>query len=306
MTTTTSPQVDTGSVTSTDGTRIGYLKVGHGPAVILLHGSMESAQSHLQLATALADAFTVYLPDRRGRGMSGPYPADYSVQTEVDDLGAVIAATGADMVFGVSASGIVVLEAARLNPAIKQAAVYEPALLPEGTRHTAWLPRFDREMADARVAAALITSMLGLELAPPAMKLIPRRLLEALTNMVIRGEDKKAPSGVGMMRGLAPTLHYEGVLLAEMAGTLDTFADVEAEVLLLGGSKGLAFLKPALDDLERTLPHCRRVEFAGLDHGGSGDVSNANRNGKPDIVAAELRTFFARESLPGGVGERSF
>jgi hypothetical protein len=125
------------------------------------------------------------------------------------------------------------------------------------------------------------------------MKVMPRRLLETLTEMMMRGEDKKAEGGVGTMRGLAPTLHYEGALLAEMAGTLDTFAGVEAEVLLLGGSKGLAFLKPALDDLERTLPHSRRVEFAGLDHGGSGDVSSANHTGKPDIVAAELRTFFA-------------
>lgn len=73
-----------------------------------------------------------------------------------------MAATGADRVFGVSASGIVVLEAARVNPAIRRAAVYEPALLPQGTRHTGWLPRLDREMADGKVAAALITSMLGL------------------------------------------------------------------------------------------------------------------------------------------------
>ena len=112
--------------------------------------------------------------------------------------------------------------------------------------------------------------------------------------MMMRGEDKKAEGGVGVMRALAPTLHYEGALLAEMAGTLDTFAGVEAEVLLLGGSKGLAFLKPALDDLERTLPHCRRAEAAGLDHGGSADVSSANRAGQPDVVAAELRAFFAQ------------
>jgi pimeloyl-ACP methyl ester carboxylesterase len=62
----------TGSVLSKDGTRIGYLRVGQGPAVVLLHGSNESARSHTQLALALADAFTVYLPDRRGRGLSGP------------------------------------------------------------------------------------------------------------------------------------------------------------------------------------------------------------------------------------------
>lgn len=51
-----------GSVTSRDGTRIGYLQTGHGPAVVLLHGSMETARSRLLLAEALADRFTVHLP----------------------------------------------------------------------------------------------------------------------------------------------------------------------------------------------------------------------------------------------------
>src|SRR5690348_4242592 len=60
----------TSSVTSKDGTTIGYRQLGHGPGVVLLHGAMESAQSHLQLAEALADTYTVYLPDRRGRGLS--------------------------------------------------------------------------------------------------------------------------------------------------------------------------------------------------------------------------------------------
>src|SRR5215469_4042096 len=266
MTTVTGTELSTGSIVSADGTRIGYLQTGHGPAVVLLHGSMESSRSHLQMAAALAGEFTVYLPDRRGRGMSGSYPADYSIRTEVEDLHAVMAAAGADMVFGVSASGLVALEAARTHPAIRKVAVYEPALLPAGTRHTQWLPRFDREMAEGKVSAALITSMIGLELAPPAMKVMPRTLL------------------------------YEGSLLAEMAGTLDTFADVKAEVLLLGGSKGLGFLQPALDELARILPVSRRVEFAGLDHGGSADVSKANPKGRPEVVGAELRSFLAADS----------
>jgi len=68
---------------------------------------------------------------------------------------------------------------------------------------------------------------------------------------------------------------------------------INAAVKLLGGTKGLAFLKPALGDLATTLPNVRRVEFAGLDHGGSADVSKANPKGKPEIVGAELRSFFA-------------
>ncbi|HEX9065530.1 MAG TPA: alpha/beta hydrolase [Streptosporangiaceae bacterium] len=292
-TSTADAPMTTGSVVSADGTTIAYLRTGTGPGLILLHGSMQSAASHAQLAAALAADFTVYLPDRRGRGRSGPYPAGYSIRHEVQDVEALMAATGATLLFGVSASGLVVLEAARTLPGVTKVAAYEPALLPAGTTRTAWLPRYDREMADGKVAAAMVTSMFGLDLAPAPMRLIPRPVLARLTAIMLRGEDKKAGPGDVTTRALAPTLHYEGALLAEMAGSLGSFASVGAQVLLLGGSKGLAFLRPALDDLARTLPHVRRVELDGLDHGASADVSPANRGGKPAVVAAELRQFFA-------------
>ena len=110
-----------------------------------------------------------------------------------------------------------------------------------------------------------------------------------------KSEDKKAASDTVTMRKLAPTVRYEGVLLAEMAGTIGAFAEVPADVLILGGSKGLPFLKPAMDALAQTLPHSRRVEFPGLDHGGSSDASGTNPGGgKPEIVAEEIRRFFSR------------
>ncbi len=64
-----------------------------------------------------------------------------------------------------------------------------------------------------------------------------------------------------------------------------------AKVLLLGGSKSPAYLRVAVDALEKVLPRGDRHEFAGLDHGASG---NADRRGKPAVVAAELRTFVTR------------
>src|SRR5689334_4243871 len=284
----TGTSMTSGRVTSRDGTPIGYLKTGRGPAVVIMHGSMESARSHTLLAQALAGDFTVYLPDRRGRGLSGPHRPDHSVRTEVEDLQAVLAESGAQMVFGVSAGGLVALETARTLPGIRMIAVYEPALAMDATRNTAWLERFDRELADGKLAAAMITSMYGLELAPPFFKIMPRRLLASLTEKAMKSEDSKAAPEAITMRKLAPTIHYEGVLIAEMAGT--------ADVLILGGSKGLPFLKPARDALARTLPRSRRVEFPGLDHGASSDPSATNRGGKPEIVAQvarEVRTFFA-------------
>ena len=114
MTAITTAEMTTGSVISKDGTRIGFLRVGQGPAVVLLHGSNESARSHIHLALALADAFTLYLPDRRGRGLSGPHRPDHGIRTEVEDLRAVLTGSGAEKVFGVSIGGAELLVAPRI------------------------------------------------------------------------------------------------------------------------------------------------------------------------------------------------
>ena len=235
-------------VTSADGTKIGYRTLGSGPEVVLLHGSMESAHSHLGMARSLAGRFTVHLPDRRGRGMSGPYPAGFGMRTEVEDLAAVLAQTQASSVFGVSSGGLIVLEAARVLPGIR-------------TRAAAWFPR---------------------------------GLLTAATKVMMKSQDKKAAPGEPTMRALAPTLHYECLLLTEMTGKAATFADVAADVLLLTAGKGLSWLRPGFDALAMTLPSVTRHEFADLDHGGSGDRSKTNPGGKPEVVAATLAQFFAR------------
>ena len=124
--------IATGQVASADGTRIGYLRTGDGPAVVVLHGSNESARSHLQLALALASNFTVYLPDRRGRGLSGPHRPGHSLRTEIEDLQAVVAHAGAHRVFGVSVSALIALQAARTAPAIRRVAAY--------SRPCSWTP----------------------------------------------------------------------------------------------------------------------------------------------------------------------
>lgn len=283
----------TGSVTSHDGTTINYRQLGHGPGVVMLHGSMESAQSHMQLATALADTFTVYLPDRRGHGASGTYGAGYSIHTEVEDLDALLSKAGAHIVFGVSSGGLICLQASLTLPAIGKAALYEPALIVDGSMSTAFLARYDREMAEGNVAAALVTGMLASQMGPPIFNAMPRWLLESFTRSAMKSEEKKAMSGDVTMRMLAPTLHYEFQLVKEMAETLERFRAVQTEVLLLGGSKSPAYLKIALDALEKGLPDAQRIEFPGLNHGGSSDASSTNRGGKPEQVAQALRQFFA-------------
>jgi pimeloyl-ACP methyl ester carboxylesterase len=280
----------TGSVTSKDGTTIGYRELGHGPGVVLLHGIMESGQSHTQLAEELAGHFTVYLPDRRGRGLSGPQGAHYCIRKEVEDLDALLDTTEATRVFGVSAGAVICLQAALSLTAIEKAAIFEPPLLVNGSVSTAFLTRFDEEMAEGKVASALVTAMKGSQMGPPVFNLAPRALLELLTKMMTAVEDKKAKPGDVTMSMLASTLHDDFQLSVETAGALESFNAIGAETLLLGGSNSPAYFRVALDALEHVLPNATRIEFSGLNHGASG---NTNRGGKPERVAQELRRFFA-------------
>ncbi len=59
-----------GLVISRDGTVIGYRQMGRGPGPLLVHGGLNAGQHLMQLAEQLADALTLYVPDRRGRGLS--------------------------------------------------------------------------------------------------------------------------------------------------------------------------------------------------------------------------------------------
>jgi len=275
--------------TSADGTEIAYREVGRGPGVVIVHGTMSSAHNHMELASGLGDVFTLYIPDRRGRGLSGPYPSGYSIATELEDLAAVVSKTGARDLFGVSSGGIIALQAALAMPTIRKVAVYEPPFFRDPSRPAELLERFDEELGQGRVAAALITAMKGAEMGPPIFNAMPRWLTERLTKLMLSREDKSGSGNYVPMRGLAPTLHYDFQLVAEMSGTLEMFAAIPADVLLLGGARSPAFLKSALDDLERILPRATRVELPGLDHAASW---NEDRGGRPRAVAHALRAFF--------------
>jgi hypothetical protein len=57
-----------GSVGSSDGTRIGFTRVGSGPSLVFVHGSLSTSEDWLPVARLLADRFACYVMDRRGRG----------------------------------------------------------------------------------------------------------------------------------------------------------------------------------------------------------------------------------------------
>jgi pimeloyl-ACP methyl ester carboxylesterase len=219
--------LDRGEITVADGTTIGYRRLGTGPGLVLLHGSMSSGHNHLELATALADRFTVYLPDRRGRGLSGPYHPDDGLATEVEDLAALLAHADIHRVFGVSSGAIIALHAARRGLAIERLAVFEPPLFPETAGPAALLADLDRHLAAGDLAAALACGMKGAQMGPGRLRKLPDRLLARLTGAAMRSEK---PSEYVSMRALAPTLHHEFQIVVEASGPTDRYAGIRAEV----------------------------------------------------------------------------
>lgn len=113
------------TVTSKDGTRIAFDRVGNGPAVILVAGATADRRWNAPLAEVLAADFTVLNYDRRGRGESTD-TLPFAVEREFEDIEALIADVGGSAhLYGISSGGALALEAAAAGLAIDRLAVYE-------------------------------------------------------------------------------------------------------------------------------------------------------------------------------------
>ncbi len=276
-----------GEVRAADGTAIGYFQVGHGPPLILLHGAGQSSENLRVLARQLSHSFTVFVPDRRGRGRSGPYGDFHGLRSEIEDLSALLDASGARNVFGLSSGAVIALETALVRPAISKLALYEPPLSFDGVVHGEWQSRYDRELAAGRPGAALASVLKGTA-DRGRLRLVPGFLLGAFLDFAIRrAATRPAPSTASSPIDLIPTVGYDAQTVKDAAGPLQRFSKLSCEVLLLGGSRSARNLTASLEGLSNVLPHAEKVILRGMGH------TAADNSGHPDRVAAELRRFFA-------------
>lgn len=276
-----------GSVLSADGTTIGYRQIGSGPGLILVHGAMQASQHYMRLATALSDAFTVYVPDRRGRGLSGPFGDQYGIARECEDIDALLTKTGTHLVFGHSGGGLFALQAALTLPTIHKLAVYEPALSLHGSLPTSWVPRYERELAQGKLASAFFTFAEGMKFSQGIFRFIPRWLLLPLIKSMLRQDKQALKSPDVSMEALLPTLPIELRIEKESNNSLESFAGIRIAVLLQGGKKTPDYLLEALDALSKTLPRVERVDYPDLGHDGP-------TTGAPERISKELRVFFSK------------
>jgi pimeloyl-ACP methyl ester carboxylesterase len=274
-----------GSIASRDGTHVGFQRFGAGRAVILLHGGMMAAQDFRELAQALAGSFCVYVPDRRGRGASGPYGPAYSVRRDCEDVLALAEHSGAERVFGLSSGAVIALETALLAPPTWRVAAYEPPYSIAGRDNAAWLERFDREVEAGDLPNALITVLRGTA-GPRWVAFVPRPLLAAVLARVVRDEPPRGDRTDVAARALIPTMHWDGLMLRETTPGIERLRDMQARVLLMSGSRSPAFLRRGVARLLELIPHASHVELRGVGH------VAADNGGKPGLVADALREFF--------------
>jgi pimeloyl-ACP methyl ester carboxylesterase len=118
-------------VRSPDGTLLGCEVGGAGPPLLLVHGSTADRNRWAAVRPALAARFTLWLMDRRGRGLSleqAASGAEYALAREAEDVAAVVGSIGDGAhVLAHSYGGACVLEAAARGAPIGRMLVYEPA-----------------------------------------------------------------------------------------------------------------------------------------------------------------------------------
>jgi pimeloyl-ACP methyl ester carboxylesterase len=254
------------TVRSKDGTAIAFERLGAGPPVILVSGASTARSIHAELAELLAEDFTVFNYDRRGRGDSGDTPT-YALEREVEDLDAVITEAGGEAaVFGNSSGAVLALHAAAAGLPATKLALWEPPFMVDRDA-----PRRQQEYV------AQLTALLDAGRRGDAMALFMTTI--GLPEAMIAGM-RNAPMWSGM-EAIAPTLVYDATVMGDSTVPADVVSSVKAPTLVLDGSDTGAWAANSAQALTAALSNSRRHTFKGQNH-----------NVDWEVLAPVLKEFF--------------
>jgi pimeloyl-ACP methyl ester carboxylesterase len=262
-------------VRSADGTTIAFDQLGKGPALILVGGALEQRamdSETAQLAPLLAEHFTVFHYDRRGRGESTDTPP-YAVEREIEDIDALITeAGGSAFVFGISSGAALAMEAAiKLGDKVKKLAMYEVPYNSDEAARRAWR-EYRKQLADV-----LAHSRRGDALA----------LFMLLTGMPADHLDRVRQHPLWpMWEAVAPTLAYDAAVMGEDASVpTEKAASVAVPALIMDGSASYPFMHVTALALVKAMPHAQHRRLPGQTH----EVA-------PQVLAPVLEEFFNSSS----------
>jgi pimeloyl-ACP methyl ester carboxylesterase len=281
-TTTRAAMGDIRHIRSQDGTAVGFLSVGEGPAVLVIPGVLSMASDYAAFARALAERFTVHTIERRGRGRSGPQGDGYGIRKECEDVLALQRETGARFIVGHSYGGLVALEVARGNGVFAKIALYEPGVSIDGSMPVRWMPGYEKKLAEKKNLDALVEFTLAdaparlTKLPPWLMKLLPR------LSFVRFPESRQ-------MLGLLQENIREWREIARLDNTYENYREVAAGVLFMyGGRSDSRAVDLVVERLPTILPSSETKVFPRLDHFGIERTA-------PREVAKAVGDYFLRQ-----------
>lgn len=249
-------------VTSQDGARIAFDRMGDGPPLIEVMGATATRAMAGQDIEHLAQDFTIFTYDRRGRGDSSDR-APYAVAREIEDLAALIEeAGGSAFVLGHSSGAVLALEAAKQGLPIRKLALYEPPFIIDDSRPplpSDYVSQLRRFIAEGRPESALeyfMTVAVG----------IPAEYIGGMKNSPYWQRSVAA----------AHTISYDGEIMGDtMRGNPDTlarFAGVTIPTLVMVGSESPPYQQNAVQTLANLLPNGYYRSMEGQDHGVAAEV----------------------------------
>jgi pimeloyl-ACP methyl ester carboxylesterase len=254
-------------VTSSDGTTIAFDRLGEGPPVILVCGGSTDRASNAPLAALLAEHFTVFNYDRRGRGDSGDTPP-YAVERELEDIEALIdAAGGSAFLYGTSSGAGLALIAAASGLDITKLALWEPPyILDESSRPPAdQVERYNEMIAAGRRGDAVeffMSKVVGLP---------PEFVDYARTQPFWQAQE-----------AIAHTLAYDATIMGDYSLPTERAAAVSAPTIVIVGGASLPFMRETAQALADVIPDAQYRILEGQEH-----------NVSPDAIAPVMVGFFA-------------
>ena len=249
---------------------VNVITTGRGPGLVVIPGGTRRARHYEALAGALADAYTVHVIERRGRGKSPDQGPGYGLETEVTDTLEVLAETGARQLFGHSYGGLIGLHVA-LRTDLDRLIAYEPAVSVHGSIPSGWLPRYEQLIAEGHDARAMIHYMHTMGFMPGGPVAIAAAW--AMQHFTAEGRDYRK---IGQAAGRELRAAFD----ADSDGS--RYATVTAPTLLLGGGRSPAYLQEVLPFLVETIPNAKLVITPEFDH-------NAPDLNDPKAVAELIR-----------------
>ncbi|MFG3298281.1 alpha/beta fold hydrolase [Micromonospora chersina] len=270
-------------ITAPDGAGIVLHSTGSGPDLVVVHGGGVTIHEYRRLAARLADRFTVHLYNRRGRADAAPRREPYTVEQEIEDLGAVLAHTGARRAVGHSYGAFVVLRAALRLP-LERIAVYDaPLRLAGHGLPTAFLDPAEEAVRAGNTARAL--AIVGAAVNPhSAASKLPLAVRTAICRAFLRTEvGRTMGSLVGMT--LAESRQIEAY-----EGPAEEYAGITAETLLISGAKAAPYFTEINHLLAAAIPRAQTLRVPGSPHNG---IAVA-----PPALIDPLATFFTAPTSP--------